>query len=699
MDIGYFCLLLGFLVSVYAFVVSLVGRITYQPRLIRSAENGVLNVCLLVTIASTILIYAFIKDNFRIEYVASYSSRHLPLFYKISAFWAGQNGSLLFWEWLLSIFASIVVLTNKRKITQYPVHRFLPYVFSILMFTSAFLLSVLVFVSNPFAKLSFLPPDGRGLNPLLRNIGMVFHPPTLFLGYVGFAVPFAFFLGRLLALGRDTTGSDFTGNGKEDQDWLKQIRLWTLFAWFFLGIGNLLGAIWAYVELGWGGYWAWDPVENASFMPWLLGTAFLHSLMMQEKKGMFKVWNYVLIVLTFVFTVFGTFIVRSGVLSSVHAFAKSPLLGIFFLGFILFILVFSGVIFLFRRKNLSSAIPLESFLSREASFLWTNIIFVVTTFAILWGTIFPLITQAFSKQQVTVGAAFFNQVSIPIFLVLFFIIGVCPLLAWGKNGLKILFTNFFIPLICALAGGIILFLFGIRTASFGSLRMVSEAEPYALISFLLSIFVGVVIIQEFIRALLRKNFLSLFLANRRRYGALIVHLGVVLIFVGVAGSAFNSIKEVTLRKGESVEVKEYIFKYEDFRSADTPLAQVFHTVLGVYKKREDNHLEGNHLQKIATLEPEKNYDKSYDQWFAEVAVHSNLKEDIYAILGGTDPDGTNAGFKIQVNPLVLWVWLGGIVIVLGTIIVFPWSLVSLIVSAFLGVVVIIGIIIIIGLIL
>jgi len=689
-DTGYFCLLISFVVSVYALVTLVVGRITYQPRLIKSAENGVLSVCFLVSIASAILVYAFIKDNFQIEYVASYSSRHLPLFYKISAFWAGQAGSLLFWEWLLSIFSAIVVLTNRRKTSQYLIHQFLPYVFSILMFISVFILSVLVFLSNPFAKLSFFPPEGRGLNPLLRNIGMVFHPPTLFLGYVGFAVPFAFFLGILLGMNQDgsylaggwtnTTGSSATSSG-EYQDWLKQVRLWTLFSWFFLGIGNLLGAIWAYVELGWGGYWAWDPVENASFMPWLLGTAFLHSLMIQEKKGMFKIWNYWLIVITFVFTIFGTFIVRSGVLQSVHAFAKSPLLGIFFLGFIILVLIFSFLLYLIRRDNLRSAAQIESFLSREASFLWTNLIFLATTFAILWGTIFPLITQAFSKQQVMVGPAFFNQVNIPIFLVLLFITGLCPFLAWGKSGLRALFTNFLIPLICAVVGGITLFLFGIR-------------EIYALISLLLSIFVGGTIIQEFVYALWRKNFVSLFWANRRRYGALIIHLGVVLLFVGIAGSAFNSVKEVTLRRGENVEVKDYSFKYENFSMENSPLAQVFRTVLGVYRKER-----GAQLKKITSLKPEKNYDKSYEQWFAEVAVHTNLKEDIYVILGGIDPEGTNAGFKIQVNPLVLWVWLGGIVITLGTIIVFPWSLVSLIVSVVLGIVIIIGIIIIIGLIL
>lgn len=659
-EIGYICLLIGFVVSVYSLIISLVGKIIEDERLIKSGENGVLSVGLLVSLASIALISAFIKDNFQIEYVASYSSRHLPLFYKISAFWAGQAGSLLFWEWLLVIFAAIVVLTNRRKNRQ-----FIPYVVSILMFVSMFLLSVLVFISNPFAKLTFTPPDGRGLNPLLRNIGMVFHPPTLFLGYVGFAIPFAFILSALLA-------------SEWENDWLRQIRLWSLFSWFFLGIGNLLGAIWAYVELGWGGYWAWDPVENASFMPWLLGTAFLHSLMGQEKKGMFKTWNLILILLTFIFTIFGTFIVRSGVLQSVHAFAKSPLLGGFFLGFILVIIIFSSLVGIFKREMLKSKMAIESFVSREASFLLTNLIFLVSTFAILWGTIFPLITQVFTKQQVTVGAPFFNQVNIPIFLVLLFVIGLCPLLAWGKTSLTSLVNNFLLPFVFALVGGGLLFLFRIRS--------LAGQAPYALISFFFSIFVLVAIIQEFIRATLRKNLFSLLWSNRRRYGALIVHLGVVSLFVGIAGSAFNSVKEVTLRKGETVEVKNYTFKYEDFAANDSPLAHINRAVLGVYENKK----------KIATLEPEKNYDKSYEQWFAEVAVHTNLKEDIYAILGGADPDGAMAGFKIQVNPLVLWVWLGGIIITLGTVIVFAWSPISLIVSAILGTIISVGIIIIIG---
>lgn len=668
-ELGYSCLLLSFVVSAYAAVVSLIGQITDERRFLKSAENAVLSVFLLNTLASAGLIYAFITNNFQIEYVASYSSRHLPLFYKISAFWAGQAGSLLFWEWFLSIFAAIVVFTNKRARNE-----FIPYVHSVLMFISMFLLSILVFISNPFAKLSFLPPDGRGLNPLLRNIGMVFHPPTLFLGYVGFSVPFAFFLAGLL--------SSKEIDNSQEKSWFKQVRLWTLFSWFFLGIGNLLGAIWAYVELGWGGYWAWDPVENASFMPWLLGTAFLHSLMMQEKKNMFKLWNYVLIVLTFTFTIFGTFIVRSGVLQSVHAFAKSPLLGAFFLGFIILILFFSFILALFKRDYFRTVGQIESFISREASFLLTNLIFVATTFAILWGTIFPLITQAFSKPQVTVGAAFFNQVNLPIFLVLLLVTGLCPLLAWGKTSLKSLLDNFLIPFILALVGGGLLFLLRVRSL-------------YSLISFFFSIFALGTIIQEFIRGMhrsgayragLRRIFLSFFWTNRRRYGALIIHLGVVSLFIGIAGSAFNSAKEITLRKGESTEVKGYTFRYEDFTANDTALAQINRTVLGVYKDGK----------KVFTLTPEKNYDKSYEQWFAEVSVHTNFKEDIYAILGGVDPDGAVAGFKIQVNPLVLWIWLGGIIITLGTVIVFAWSLVSLIVSAILGIIISIGIIIIIG---
>ncbi len=693
-NLGYSCLLISFVVSAYAAVVSLVGQITSERRLLKSAENAVLSIFLLSTLSSAGLIYAFLTNNFQIEYVASYSSRHLPLFYKISAFWAGQPGSLLFWEWLLSFFAAIVVFTNRKAKNDYLENEIIPYVYSILMFLSMFFLSVLVFTSNPFTKLSFLPPDGRGLNPLLRNIGMVFHPPTLFLGYVGCAIPFAFFLAMLW-------------NGEELDDyqkasWLKQVRIWTLVSWFFLGIGNLLGAIWAYVELGWGGYWAWDPVENASFMPWLLSTAFLHSLMMQEKKEMFKVWNYVLIVLTFVFTIFGTFIVRSGVLQSVHAFAKSPLLGAFFLGCIILIFVFSLILALLRKGLFKSGGQIESFVSREASFLLANLILIATTFAIFWGTIFPLITQAFGKQQVTVGAAFFNQVNLPIFLVLFLVTGLCPVLAWGKNSLKGLLDNFLLPLILALLGGGLLLLLRAGSVSFSSLGKLTAVLTgldsgglYAAISFFFSIFALAIIIQEFIRGMyrsgtyrtgLRKNILSLFWANRRRYGALIIHLGVVSLFVGIAGSAFNSVKEVTLRKGESVQVKNYTFKYEDFSAEDSPLAQINRTVLGVYENE----------RKIAVLTPEKNYDKSYEQWFAEVAVHTNFKEDIYAILGGTDPDGASAGFKIQVNPLVLWVWLGGIIITLGTVIVFAWSITSLAVSAVLGIVISIGIIIIIG---
>lgn len=636
--LGSFSLLLAFILSVYAVLAFLLGVKVKSSKWIESGQNTVFAITGLLTLAVLVLIYAFIVHNFQIQYVAEHSSKSLPIFYRISAFWAGQEGSLLLWGWLLAVFASLVLFQNRRRNRE-----LVPYVLAIMMGISLFFLALLVFVDRPFQELAFFPADGRGLNPLLQNPGMILHPPTTYLGYVGFTVPFAFAIAALLT-------------GRLGDIWIKSTRRWTLFSWFFLGIGNLLGAQWAYVELGWGGYWAWDPVENASLLPWLVATAYLHSVMIQERRGMLKVWNMVLIILTFTLTLFGTFLVRSGILSSVHSFAVSPLMGGLFLSFIAVVLIFSFILLVNRLALLKGENELDSLLSRESTFLFNNLILVGAAFAIFWGTIFPLISEAVRGVKITVGPPFYNQIMVPIGLVLLLLTGICPLISWRKASGKNLRRNFLYPLIIAAIGGIVILAWGVR-------------HPYALISYILSIFVAATIIIEFVRGSKArrkmrregylKSFFNLTRGNKRRYGGYIIHIGIVLLFVGITGSsAFKVEKVETLAKGESLTIKNYQLKYEDFSSYPTESKQVTTVTLSVYR-------EG---KKVATLRPAKNLFRNQEQPTTEVAIRSTLREDLYVILAEYDQDG-RVTLKVLINPLVMWMWIGGFVLSGGAIIV------------------------------
>ncbi len=636
MNIGYFSIIAALIVSVYAAVCSAIAKKTGNMKLISSSRNAVFVVSGLITITAASLLYALITHNFQLEYVASYTSRSLPLFYTISAFYAGNAGSLLLWVWFLSIFASLVVIQNLRQNRD-----IMPYVISVMMTVASFFLFLLVFVTDLFKKLPFVPQDGQGLNPLLQNPGMLFHPPTLYMGYVGFTIPFAFAIASLMT-------------GRLGDEWIRSTRRWTIFAWLFLAIGNLFGSWWAYVELGWGGFWMWDPVESASFMPWLVATAYLHSVIIQEKRDMLKVWNMILIILTFVLTIFGTFLTRSGIVSSVHAFAESPLLGYLFLGFIVIILIFSYGLLIKRLPLLSSRNELDSLLSRESSFLLNNLLLVGATFAIFWGTVFPIISEVVRGVKVTVGPPFFNQVTIPIFLTLLLLTGICPLISWRSASRRNLMKNFLYPFTAGLTGGIVLFIMGIR-------------NTLALISFTLSIFVATTILTEFIRGTMArremtgegrlKAFFTLIRKNKRRYGGYVVHIGIILIFIGVTGKAFKSEKVVTLTKGESSTVKNYTLRYDSYSEYPTRNKYIVATTLSIYK-------EG---KKVGILTPEKDFYKGQEQPSSEVAIRSTLEEDLYVILAGYK--NGSATFKIIINPLMSWMWIGGYVLVLGGIIV------------------------------
>src|SRR6266404_4202753 len=471
-NLGSLAVLLAFCLAVYAIVGSVVGRLKRNPFLILSAERAVYSVWFLVTVASGILVYALMTGDFRYSYVAQYSNRAMPLAYKFSAWWGGQEGSLLLWSWLLATYCCVAVFTNRRKLRDV-----MPYVIAILMTTQTFFLILNAFVVSPFKMLSMdgaitAVPDGNGLNPLLQYPMMRIHPPMLYLGYVGMVVPFAFAMGSLITR-------------QKGDAWIHTTRRWSLVTWLFQGVGVLMGASWAYAALGWGGYWAWDPVENASLLPWLSSTAFLHSVMMQEKKGMMKVWNATLISASFFLCILGTDLTRSGVVSSVHAFAQSPI-GKYFTSFLAIGLAATVYLILDRLDYLKSEAQLESVVSRESSFMFNNLILLASCFAVLWGTLFPVISEAIMGEKISVDAPFFNRVNVPIALFLLLLTGVGPLIAWRKSSVESLQKSFLWPT----AGGLLV------TAA---LLASGVRHFYALMSFALCAFVAISIILEFFK--------------------------------------------------------------------------------------------------------------------------------------------------------------------------------------------------------
>lgn len=636
-ELGNWLLWLASLTTAYSLIILIIGirRGRDGANLIASGNNAALAAGGLLTLTAGLLFYNLAASNFRVEYVSHYTSRELPLFYKLSAFWGGQQGSLLLWAWLLALFTVAVLLIYQRK--NLPT---LPYVIAILMAILLFFNTLLLFVAPPFALLAQIPANGAGLNPLLQHPAMAVHPPLLYLGYVGMAVPLAFALGALLS-------------GHLDDTWVKNVRRWTLIPWFFLTMGIMLGARWAYVELGWGGYWAWDPVENASLMPWLTGTAFLHSIMIQEKKSMLKIWNMVLIIVTFELCIFGTFITRSGIISSVHAFAQSgigPMFGLFLVTTTVF-----AVWALSRRvAALRASNKMESLVSRESTFLMNNLVLLGATFAVFWGTIFPLISEAVRGVKITVGAPFFNQVNLPIAMALLALTGIGPVLAWRRSSTENLRKQFAGPLVAAGAGVILLWILGVR-------------HLYAFITMLLAIFVTATIVQEFYRGVRarrqshQENWLAavwqLLVRNQRRYGGYVVHFGIVLIFVGISGTAFTSHLEATVRAGEAFAIGPYQVQFAQMQFGQDAAKQWMAAEVRVSR-------EGNFLR---TLQPEKRLYVTHEQPTTEVALLSTWRDDLYLVLAGYEEEKQAATFSAYVNPLVVWLWIGGWVMALGTL--------------------------------
>ena len=615
-----------------------------DERLFLTGQRLALGISFFVFLATFILAYQLVQSNFDIDYVARYTSLETPVVYKISALWAGQSGSLLFWLFILSIYTTIVILQNQQKHNS-----LMPWVIITLAIVQMFFLVLTNYVTNPFkpTDADFIVSNGNGLNPLLQNVTMAIHPPTLYLGYVGFSVPFGFAISAMI--NRDTSPL-----------WIQSIRRWSLVAWLFLSIGIILGGWWAYRELGWGGYWAWDPVENASFMPWLTATAFVHSIIIQEKKDMLRVWNMVLIIITFTLCIFGTFLTRSGVMSSVHSFTGSSL-GPIFLTFVFLIMIVSFGMMYFRRNELRSTKKMESFTSRESGFLFNNMVFVVMCFAVFWGTLFPVFSEAIRGTKITVGPPFFNQINIPIGLILLALTGIGPLLAWRKTGKKILIRNFTFPIITGLIVAILLLIIGLRGA--------------VVISFSLGAFVTATITTEFTRGIQarRKKFnesiitalIKMVSKNRSRYGGYVVHLGIVFMFVGFTGHAFDQEKEFSLKVGESNHVAGYNFKLIQMSETERP---------NHYAWISDLRVTNDEGKFVTNLHPEKriyfhrNPDPNRRQPHSELDIYTTMNRDIYSIFSGVDSENSVAFIKIMVNPLVQWVWLGGYILVFGTIV-------------------------------
>jgi cytochrome c-type biogenesis protein CcmF len=640
-NLGALAVLLAFCLAVFAMAASIVGGWRRNSFLVESGRRAVYSIWLLLTVASGVLVTGLLTGDFRFAYVAANSNRAMPMLYKFAAWWGGQEGSLLLWSWLLACYAAVVMFTNRRK------HRgIMPWVTAALMAPQCFFLILNAFVASPFRMLAVgrgitSVADGRGLNPLLQYPAMAIHPPMLYLGYVGFAAPFAFAMGSLITR-------------QPGDDWIHTTRRWTLVTWLFQTSGIVLGAGWAYAVLGWGGYWNWDPVENASFLPWVTATAFLHSVMMQEKKGMMKVWNMVLVSATFFLCIFGTFLTRSGIVSSVHAFAQSSI-GWWFLGFLAIMIAGAVWLILSRLDYLKSEARLESVVSRESSFMFNNLILLAAAFAILWGTLFPVISEAVTGDKITVGPPFFNRINIPIGLFLLFLTGVGPLFAWRRTSLESLRRNFQWPL----AGGV---------ALVGGLVAAGMRHPYALVSFGLCLFVAWTILVEFskgARAIhlktgqnLARAAVELTQRNTRRYGGYIVHLGIVLMFVGFTGSAFNQNTTVEAKVGDSLSLGHYQMRVSEIRDAENDNYTWYTAKLEVSR-------DG---QALGAMTPERRMYKASRQGTSEVAIRRRPNEDLYLNFAGMSDDNQRAVIQAFVFPLVSWIWIGFWVVAAGTLI-------------------------------
>jgi len=649
-QLGSYALLLALALSAYSFIGGLAALVWPGPqseRLGETARRAGIAVFGVVFLAALVLVVAAFADDFSIAYIFHHSNRDLPAPYKFATLWSGQEGSLLFWSLLLSSYGLVLRLRHKTDT------RLFAYASVIIAAVQVFFLLLLNFAAHPFAVMrGSLPDDGNGLNPLLQYPEMVIHPPMLYLGYVGFTIPFAFALGALIM--------KYPG-----EKWIHITRRWTMVTWAFLTCGIFLGAHWAYSVLGWGGYWGWDPVENASFMPWLTGTAFLHSVMMQEKRGMLKVWNMWLIFATFGLSIFGTFLTRSGVVSSVHAFAQSSI-GDWFVGFLLLILVVCTYFYVVNSKHLRSEHRLESLVSRESSFLFNNLLFMLFCFTVLWGTLFPILSEWVQDKKVTVGPPFYNKVTIPVTLLLLLLTAVGPLLAWRKTSLESLKRNFLWPSLGALAVGVAMVAFGVRPWT-------DISYLYALMAGMLATLVALTVISEFIRGgrviarhtgqSLLPSMLHLWHRNTRRYGGYIVHFGVAIVVIGILGTPFNQDAEKEMGYGDKMSLGPYALVCRSYTQEDNPNYGNEWAIIDVFRGGKQ----------ITTMYPERRFYKASQQTQTVPRIHATVREDLflvkdlYLVYEGVNPDTGRPIIKAHLNPMVPWIWIGALVMIFGTI--------------------------------
>ena len=634
-DLGTIALMIALAACLYGTVVPHLGVRTNNWNLIRSAQNASIISFFLIAIASGVLIHALVVSDFSIFYVWRNSSVDMPMFFKVTAFWGGLEGSLLFWILVQSFFAMVVAFRY-----QYSNREIIPYVIATLNGILCFLLVLLLGWSNPLDLQATIPAEGRGLNPLLQHIAMVVHPPSLYLGFIGFSVPFAFAIAGMI-------------RGKLDNEWVLTTRRWTLVSWYFLSMGLILGGQWAYEELGWGGFWAWDPVENAAFMPWLTGTAFLHSVMIQEKRNMLKIWNVVLIIITYGLTIIGTFLTRSGVVNSVHSFTQSEI-GPAFLVFLAVVLVV-GFALLFRRiQMLESEHKMEAVLCRENAFLVQNVIFVGMAFTVLLGTTFPLLAEAIRGTKLSIQAPFFNTIMAPMGYVLFFLMGTGTVLAWRKSSKESLRRNFQNPMITATVGTIILAVF-----------IPFHLEAFTI--FWIAIFVAVTILIEVGKAAHVKGkqlqagplvgMIHVFQRNQRRYGGLVIHLGVVLMFLGFAGTFFSEERDLTLEREEMVPLNAYYLKFTGVEQFQVRNATHRAAVIEVYDQDK---------QLLEVMKPAKSFYPTQPQPLTEIALRREFLKDLYLIFSSeSGADSELVTIKTYVNPLVGWAWMALPVFTLG----------------------------------
>jgi cytochrome c-type biogenesis protein CcmF len=633
-DLGYGMTLIALGLAVYGAIAAGVGARTDRLALIESAQHAALGVFVLVTACFALLTYAFLTFDFSVRYVATNTNLGTPFYYRITGVWGALEGSIILWSWMLALYTIILIVRHRVGARE-----LYPWALATMLGILAFFLLVMTVAAPPFQRQLPVPADGRGLNPLLEDTGMITHPVALYLGFTGFTVPFAFAMAALIT-------------GRIGDTWLVLTRRWTIVAWYFLSLGLLIGGWWSYHVLGWGGYWAWDPVENAAFMPWLTGTAFLHSVMIQERRRMLRLWNISLVILTFGLTLFGTFLTRSGVIASVHAFTQGSI-GILFLSFLALVLLTALGLVAWRWEALRSEGELDSVVSRESAFLLNNVFLVAAAFTVFFGTVFPLLSEAVRGVKVSVGAPFFNQVNVPLFLSLVFLMGVGPLIAWRRASLDNLRRNFLWPVALGIVAAAAAFALGVRSL-------------LAALTFATTVFVAVTIAVDFTRATrarlrvgesLLPAMGGLLLRHNRRYGGFVVHLGILIIALGVMGSHAWSVQtETTLHRGETAELAGYRFRFD-----------------GLTAVEESNHFKVvgaftvSNGRVLGVLRPAKKFYPQEQAPIAYVDYRLGLREDLYLVLGDFARDGSQATIKLQVNRLVSWIWIGGFVLTLGAL--------------------------------